>query len=65
MNWPFSFSKETSKDAKFLKLDQILTDAALLKRQKKEIEELRAKLLVCGDHIALCLRMLDLLLHKI
>ena len=26
---------------------QILTDAALLKRQKKEIEELRAKLQVC------------------
>jgi hypothetical protein len=25
---------------------QILTDAALLKRQKKEIEELRAKLMV-------------------
>jgi hypothetical protein len=26
---------------------QILTDAALLKRQRKEIEELRAKLRVC------------------
>ena len=27
---------------------QILTDAALLKRQKKEIEELRCKLKVCS-----------------
>lgn len=31
----------------FLISCQILTDAALLKRQKKEIEELRAKLQVC------------------
>jgi hypothetical protein len=30
---------------------QILTDAALLKRQRKEIEELRAKLKVCIHEI--------------
>lgn len=33
-------------DIELLPSSQILTDAALLKRQKKEIEELRAKLQV-------------------
>jgi hypothetical protein len=32
---------------------QIVTDAALLKRQKKEIEELRAKLRVYFRNVAL------------
>ncbi|GAY65395.1 hypothetical protein CUMW_240780 [Citrus unshiu] len=33
------------------RVNEILTDAALLKRQKKEIEELRAKLQACTIHI--------------
>jgi hypothetical protein len=39
---------------------QILTDAALLKRQRKEIEELRAKLKVCIHEIMLSQCILNL-----
>ena len=39
---------------------QILTDAALLKRQRKEIEELRAKLKVCIQEIMLSQCILNL-----